>query len=291
MSSCEKYQEMISRMLDGDLDAREEADLARHIKECAECAALFQAFSLLSRRVGEQLEEAPRDLRETVMAGVRREEIRKRNRLPMAVRGVLSVAACLAVIVGVYWGVSLSKGNQMSAAVLGAAPAAAMGQEEKAEAAPEEAGEEQVFALQNAPAAPAAAPAAEPAPSLRSASEEDAVSADAAPAAFGTEDDGAPAEKNDGLDEEEPEAPQVPDRELPNWDLSLLRELLGGEETELRPEELEDALVARILVKSGESVCSVPLYQRDGQLYYYDPVRDAVYLAELSPEELNAFLG
>ena len=31
MSPCEKYQELISRMVDGELTAREEADLADHI--------------------------------------------------------------------------------------------------------------------------------------------------------------------------------------------------------------------------------------------------------------------
>ena len=43
MSQCEFYQELISRMVDGDLSAREEADLARHIETCPDSAQQYQA--------------------------------------------------------------------------------------------------------------------------------------------------------------------------------------------------------------------------------------------------------
>ena len=98
MSQCEIYQELISRMVDGDLSAREEADLARHIETCPDCAALFQAFSAISGQIGEDLEEAPFDLRDNVMAEIHREEIRRRNRIPTILRSVLSAAACVEAV-------------------------------------------------------------------------------------------------------------------------------------------------------------------------------------------------
>ena len=132
MSQCEFYQELISRMVDGDLSAREEADLARHIETCPDCAALFQAFSAISGQIGEDLEEAPFDLRDNVMAEIHREEIRRRNRIPTILRSVLSAAACVALIFGVYLGVSITQGKNLVTAAYDAAPAAA---EEKVAAA------------------------------------------------------------------------------------------------------------------------------------------------------------
>ena len=132
MSQCEFYQELISRMVDGDLSALEEADLARHIETCPDCAALFQAFSAISGQIGEDLEEAPFDLRDNVMAEIHREEIRRRNRIPTILRSVLSAAACVALIAGVYLGVSITQGKNLVTAAYDAAPAAA---EEKVAAA------------------------------------------------------------------------------------------------------------------------------------------------------------
>ena len=157
MSPCEKYQELISRMVDGELTAREEADLADHIESCTACAALFRAFSAISEQIGGDLEEAPLDLRENVMAEIRREEIRKKNRIPTIFRAVMSTAACAAIVFGVYLGVTLTKKAQISTAAYQDAPAAA---EERmvlaAESAPE--------ALETEEAAEEALPEEEPAP-------------------------------------------------------------------------------------------------------------------------------
>ena len=101
MSSCDKYQELISRMVDGDLSPEEKHDLADHVETCPSCSALFQAFFAISKQIGEDLEEPPLDLRDSVMAEIQRAEIRRRNRIPTIIRGVLSAAACLAVISGI----------------------------------------------------------------------------------------------------------------------------------------------------------------------------------------------
>ncbi|MGN0964729.1 MAG: anti-sigma factor family protein, partial [Dysosmobacter sp.] len=40
MSSCEYYQELISRMVDEELSAEEQAVLVSHLEHCPDCAAL-----------------------------------------------------------------------------------------------------------------------------------------------------------------------------------------------------------------------------------------------------------
>ncbi|MBO5555659.1 MAG: zf-HC2 domain-containing protein, partial [Oscillospiraceae bacterium] len=97
MSRCEQMQERISRMLDGELSPEEQAEVREHIAGCAECAALYEAFSAVSDAIGQDLEEAPESLHENVMAEIRREEIRRRNQARRPWRAILTTAACLAL--------------------------------------------------------------------------------------------------------------------------------------------------------------------------------------------------
>ena len=302
MSSCEKYQELISRMIDGDLSTREEADLARHLDECPACAALFSAFSAVSRQIGSDLEEPPAELLENVMADVRREEIRRKNRLPTVIRSVLSVAAVAAVIVGVYWGVNLSRSTQpatLSAAAYESGAAEETAATTVTEDCAEEAAEPEVFAGRGIEAAPASQSAMDAVPMPTQAPMPNAVEKREVPAEeSATYEDALPVEEDEAAPEPAPLPEPAPEAEdgtpvwdLSAWDLSLLRDMLGGKPTELDPAELEAALLGRILVRDQEQVLSVPVYSRDGVLYYLDPLRGAVYQAELSPAELMAFLG
>ena len=291
MSTCEKYQELISRMLDGDLSAREEEDLARHLESCPACAALHSAFSAVSRGIGSELEEPPADLLENVMAGVRREEIRRKNRIPTVIRSVLSVAAAAAVIVGVYWGVNLGKSSQ-KATLKAAAYESAVLEEEDAPA--EEPAEAPALAMSESKSERSLAPQAA-AGSVTAAA--DAVQANALPEPVAEEDaaeEPAAAETEEAAPVPAPELPdtaEAPVWDLSAWDLSLLRDLLGGKPTELDPAELEGSLLGTAQVRDKERLLSVALYSRDGVLYYLDPLREAVYQAELSPAEWLAFLG
>ena len=289
MSPCEKYQELISRMVDGELTAREEADLADHIESCTACAALFHAFSAISEQIGGDLEEAPLDLRENVMAEIRREEIRKKNRIPTIFRAVMSTAACAAIVFGVYLGVTLTKKAQISTAAYQDAPAAA---EERmvlaAESAPE--------ALETEEAAEEALPEEEPAPTpMPDAAPAEAAEEPAAPmlgagaAAAADEPKEADADNVAAFDAKEAE--ETPVWDFSHWDLSLFRELLGGEEAGLTREELEPSLIGCAMVRSGSELAEFRLYALDETLYYYDPVRDAVFEAELSLAQWTEFLG
>ena len=102
MNEHEHYRELISRLLDEDntITAEENAALQAHLAECAECAAMYEAFTALSGFVGGELEEPPESLRENVMAEIRREEIRRKNRRAFGWTGFAAAAAVLALVIG-----------------------------------------------------------------------------------------------------------------------------------------------------------------------------------------------
>lgn len=102
MSTHKQYQELISRLLDEDttITAEENAALQAHLSECPDCSAMYQAFSAMSGFVGGELEEPPEELRENVMAEIRREEIRRKNRRSIGWTGFVAAAAVLALVIG-----------------------------------------------------------------------------------------------------------------------------------------------------------------------------------------------
>ena len=158
MSRCEQVQEQISRLLDGDLSPQEQAAVQEHIAGCAECAALYEAFSAVSDAIGQDLEEAPDSLRETVMAEIRREEIRRRNQSLRPWRRVLTAAACLVLLVGLGYGLSPLRGAKaasQSANVSMSAASAGSFAESRDRSLPAEAYEEaeEASAAAEAPAA------------------------------------------------------------------------------------------------------------------------------------------
>ena len=110
MNDCEKYQELISRMLDEDLSRAERDDLAEHVRRCPDCAAVYVAFRSLSESVGGELDEVPHELHEKIMSDARRENLRLKNKSATANRRwhyVLTAAACLVLVVAA--GLSLPK--------------------------------------------------------------------------------------------------------------------------------------------------------------------------------------
>lgn len=95
-------QELISRLLDQDkmLSEEENRTLQAHLAECEECRLMYDAFSALSGFVGGEMEEPPAELRENVMAEIRREEIRRRNRRAFRWTGFVAAAAVLLLVIG-----------------------------------------------------------------------------------------------------------------------------------------------------------------------------------------------
>lgn len=102
MNEHDTCQELISRLLDHDISLTEEENLRlqQHMAECEECSLMYKAFSELSGFVGGDLEEPPEELRNNIMAEIRREEIRRRNRRAFRWTGFVAAAAVLTLVIG-----------------------------------------------------------------------------------------------------------------------------------------------------------------------------------------------
>lgn len=105
MNECGKYREMISAMLDGELDAAGSEQLIAHMSSCAECRELYELLSSVSGSDVWELPQVPEGLHGHIMSGVRAEAAERKKRARVVrLRPVAVAAACLAVIVGVIFG-------------------------------------------------------------------------------------------------------------------------------------------------------------------------------------------
>lgn len=295
MSSCAYNQELISRMVDDELNSREKAELEAHIRSCPECAALYSAFSALSRQIGGDLEESPFDLRENVMSEIRRQEIYKKNRLPRILRTVMAAAACVAVIVGVSLGVSPKLRERFAASAFGGLPAASADLAEAKSAAGSLFEEDAVSfdtARENGmerfslPASPEGVNPMSPAMSPESAKDASPDSeSDSLDAAY------ADAAVEEAAEDQAREEVGIQELDLSSWmDLALLHAVLGGEPAEDCREDPWLRQVYLLTVRDGAESRLVPVYVLDETLYYLDPATDTLLRAQLSPEEFADFL-
>ena len=95
MSDCEKYIEMISSMVDGELTAEQEAELRTHIDQCGECARVYDAFLGISDALAEDLIAPPEMLAKGVMYKIK---MQKKGGSHFAFGRYTAIAACLALI-------------------------------------------------------------------------------------------------------------------------------------------------------------------------------------------------
>lgn len=70
LTDCDRYTEMMSLMVDGELDESQKTQLLDHLSECADCRRTMSAFAFLSLSMRED-EEAPASLKADVMEAVR----------------------------------------------------------------------------------------------------------------------------------------------------------------------------------------------------------------------------
>lgn len=124
MKDCAYYQELISRLIDRELSAEEGEELAAHARECAECRAVYTAFSSLSGMLTDSMVEPPEELSENVMARLRREELRKQKSRPLQRSRTLAVAACAALVL-IGGALAMPRLMRTNSAAPAAAPAAA----------------------------------------------------------------------------------------------------------------------------------------------------------------------
>ena len=106
MNECENYREMMSAMLDGELDAGERERLISHLSLCAECRELYELLSSVTGSEVWELPEVPEGLHGHIMSGVKAAAAEKKKRARVVhLRPFAVAAACLVVIVGVIFGV------------------------------------------------------------------------------------------------------------------------------------------------------------------------------------------
>ena len=111
MNSCEHYQELISRLVDGELSREEHEALMEHMKSCSACNAMYAVFHDLSDILAEEDEALPEGLHENIMAGVRRSEIMKKNRRMrrFGLSTALTAAACAVLVLFAAAGITPGK--------------------------------------------------------------------------------------------------------------------------------------------------------------------------------------
>ena len=100
MNSCEYYQELISSLVDGELSDEENEALMLHLNSCSRCNAMYAVFHDLSDILSEEPQPLPEGLHENIMAGVRRSEIKKKNRRmrKVGLRTAMTAAACAVLV-------------------------------------------------------------------------------------------------------------------------------------------------------------------------------------------------
>lgn len=280
MSGCEKYQELISRLIDEDLDEKEHAELAAHLKNCKECALMVSAFTGLSAALSSDLEEVPEALHENMMAEVRRSHMAAQNRRGFMKRvKKYSVAACLALIAlaaagtGQFFGARFAKSvMDMGISADQAAPAEAPRSEEKPQA--EGYGYVPGGAADGSKAAGNGRIGAE----QGSGGEADTngISAQA-------------AETTEGAAEEKEAAMDTASRQL-NCSWEELSAFLGGEACDtITVQELTPCLDCVLSLSEGEASGEVYIYLLDGTLYYCTETGE-LYRAACGPEEFADYI-
>lgn len=103
MKHCEKYIELISAYVDGELSEAEVSELEAHLVSCEDCRRTLEFYRELSTLEQESMVEPPAGLHDSIMTAVKREKRRPFVRAIPALVG--SLAACLVIAVGVgYFG-------------------------------------------------------------------------------------------------------------------------------------------------------------------------------------------
>ena len=121
MDECEQYLEMMSTMLDGELDEDSRAALMAHVSECPRCRASLAAFTALSDEL-----RTPESVPDALCASVMAQVSASRPGKVIPWRRWAALAACLALVCAA--GLRLLPGFSGSALDGGAHMATVMGE-------------------------------------------------------------------------------------------------------------------------------------------------------------------
>ena len=117
MSDCERYEALISELLDGELSAEEETEVRAHMAQCAACAAMYEAFSAAGEALRADASNVPATLHSGIMAKVAMaEKAKKTQNKIIRLRPMLTAAACLVVLVGTLLALKNTVGMRKNAA-------------------------------------------------------------------------------------------------------------------------------------------------------------------------------
>ena len=106
MSHCDKYMEMASLYVDGELSEDDLPELLTHLESCAECRRYYEAYKAVSGALDET--PAPEGFAASVMSGVRASVGQKKTETEKKPRGFrrrpaiaryAALAACLALVI------------------------------------------------------------------------------------------------------------------------------------------------------------------------------------------------
>lgn len=95
MIDCNECREMISCLLDGELDEEEQTLVRGHISACPECRRVYEAFCAISDGMREP-EPLPEGLHEKIMSGITAKPKKKSGIVWIK---YFSAAACLALVI------------------------------------------------------------------------------------------------------------------------------------------------------------------------------------------------
>ena len=98
MTNCDKYLDMISSYVDGELPEEEKAELFAHVGRCSSCRSVLNAYETIAQETQELLADPPEKLKERVMEQVRETVGRQRKNRRFIFGRYTALAACLALI-------------------------------------------------------------------------------------------------------------------------------------------------------------------------------------------------
>ena len=268
MISCEKNQEMISAMLDGELSESEKHTVEMHIANCPECAAMYEDFAALSEAISEENAEIPAGLHSKIMKRVRTSPKPKKP-LIIQLRPYMSAAACLVVAVGAVFALrgQPKSADSIAAPMIAEAPAAAAAPVAPMDFAPAEKAicdDMELFTLEseveesfNEPTAPMEVPAPEPAEDSSDVSVTVTSDRDIVLSGFEAYTPGT-AISEAWMTFYHDDAGLVENRKIS--DLTALAALLADTPAEVAPESIPEKAVALIRIYVGEVQQPVKLY-------------------------------
>lgn len=98
MANCNENFELLSSLIDGELDSQQEAELCAHIETCENCKRVYTALKSISDATGDELVQPPEMLAKGIMFKINARE-QQGGKRRFAFGRFTAMAACLAVII------------------------------------------------------------------------------------------------------------------------------------------------------------------------------------------------